>query len=298
MSAVVVPLVPAIAIRRMLYATDFSAASNAALPLVAALARRYGSEVYVVNIRSALPYTMATPEAVCVIESQGEREARAAMDEVLRSPDLEGLCTRVIVETGEPAEELKRAARDYDIDLAVLGTHGRSGLMRLLMGSISEELLRSLDCPVATVGPHFSQTRITPDMIKTILYPTDLSLESRAAFPYVASLAVEYRARIVLLHTILPGNAVTSIALETAALARREMQRMFTSEVDPRSQFETVVDFGDPTQRILESAHEYRAGLIAFGVQPASTASTHFRNTVAYRVVLNADCPVLTCRSG
>jgi nucleotide-binding universal stress UspA family protein len=296
MQAVVVPIVPAITIKRILYATDFSAASSAALPVVTAIARRYGAGVYVAHVRSPLPYTMATPEAVCVIESRHEREARVAMDQVLHSPEMQGLATSAIVETGDPAEELKRTVRDYDIDLAVLGTHGRTGLMRLLMGSIAEELFRSLNCPVLTVGPNCPR-KIPVETLNPILYPTDLSPASRAAFPYVASLAVEYRAKIILFHTISARDAVSSIAMETATLARKEVQRMFSSEIDPRSDYEIVIDFGDATDRILDCAREYRAGLIAFGVRRAEEIITHLRETVAYRLVLNAGCPVLTCRS-
>lgn len=297
MQAVVVPIVPAITINRILYATDFSTASRTALPVVAALARRYHSEVYLANVRSPLPYTMATPEAVCVVEKKREHEARTAMERLLESPEMQGLAKSVIVEAGEPVEELKRAVRDYKIDLAVVATHGRTGLMRLLMGSLAEELLRSLECPVLAVGPRFVN-RLAPSdgRITTILCPTDLSPESRAAFPYASSLAMEYRAKIILLHTISARDARASAALETASLARKKMQRMFCTEIDPRCDFEIVVDFGDAAEQILACAHEYQADLIAFGVRAANEASTHFRNTTAYRVILNAECPVLTCR--
>lgn len=296
MNAVVIPIIPSIAIRRILYPTDFSPASKAALPVVAAVARRYRSEVYVANVRSALPYTMPTPEAVCSIENKREREARSEMNSIVHSPEMKDLAVSVIAETGDPAEELMRMVRDYDIDLAVVGTHGRTGMMRLLMGSLAEELFRNLQCPVLTVGPHLAKRHVAPGEIKTILCPTDLSSDSRAVFPLVASLALEYKARIVLLHTIAVHNALSSIALETASLARREILRMFVPEIDPRCEYEIIVDFGDPAERILCCASECHADLIAFGVRQAGEASTHFRNTVAYKVILEAECPVLTSR--
>lgn len=297
MQAVVVPIVPAIAIRRILYATDFSSASKKALAVVGAIARRYHSQVYIANVCSPLPYTMATPEAVCIVERKREQESLAAVDRLLHSPELEGVAASSLTETGDPAQELKRAVRDHNIDLTVLGTHGRTGLMRLLMGSVAEELFRSLACPVLTVGPRFVNRLTPPDReIHTILYATDLSSESKAAFSYAASLAVEYQAKIVLLHSIPARNALSSIFRETVALARNSMQRMFCSEIDPRCDFQFVVDFGEPAERILACAREFHAGLIAFGVKPAGEASTHLRNTVAYRVILDAECPVLTCR--
>jgi len=297
MQAVVVPIVPAIAIRRILYATDFSSAAKKALPIVGAIARRYHSQVYIANVCSPLPYTMVTPEAVCIMERKREQESLAALDGLLHSPELDGVAATALTKTGDPAQELKFVVRDHNIDLAVLGTHGRTGLMRMLMGSVAEELFRNLECPVLTVGPRFANRLAPGDReIGTIIYPTDLSSRSKAAFRYAVSLAVEYQAQIVLLHTIPARNALSSIATETAALARSSVKRLFCSDIDPRCDFQIVVDFGEPAERILACAREFQAGLIAFGVKTAGEASAHFRSTVAYRVILNTESAVLTCR--
>ncbi len=297
MSAVVVPIVPRVEIKRILYATDFSAASRAALPIVCALARRYQSQIFVENVRPPLPYAVAAPEAACLAENRRERETREEMDKILHSEEMKGLRATLLVKTGDPAEELQCAVRDYDIDLAVVGTHGRSGLLRLLMGSLAEELFRNLPCPVLTVGPHLAKRFEHPAAIKTIVCATDLSPESHIVFPLVASLAAEYRARIVLVHVIPSQEALSNKGLELAGKRRKEIQRMFCGDVDPRCCFEVVVDFGEASERILSCAHEYQADLIAFGVRQASDATTHFRHTVAYNVALEAECPVLTYRS-
>lgn len=296
MNAAIIPIVPAIQLKRILYPTDFSEAARSALPIASAIARRYGAEVYAANVRPRLPYTMYSPEALCALDNKREHEAREEMSKLVHARELEGVATSVVVETGDPAEELTRMVRDHDIDLAVLATHGK-GLMRLLMGSLAEELFRGLAIPVLTVGPRLHPRFANLEGIKTILYPTDLSAESRAALPYVASLAAEYRARIVVLHVIASSGALSASALELAARARGQMKRFFCGEIDPRCQVELVVDFGDAPERILHAAREYHADLLAFGVQRAGEASTHFRNTVAYQVVLQADCPVLTWRA-
>jgi nucleotide-binding universal stress UspA family protein len=178
-----------------------------------------------------------------------------------------------------------------------LATHGRKGLMRLLMGSLAEELFRNLSIPVLTVGPRLHPRFANLETIKTILYPTDLSPESRAALPYVASLAAEYHARVVVLNVIPRNGALSGSVLEMAAKSRAQMKRLFCGEIDPRCQVELMVDFGDSPERILHMAQECNADLLAFGVHRGGEASTHFRNTVAYQVVLQAECPVLTCRA-
>jgi len=201
-----------------------------------------------------------------------------------------------VVKTGDPAEELGRMVRDLKIDLVVLATHGRKGVMRFLMGSLAEELFRNLPVPVLTVGPQLSERFAAIKTLKTVLYPTDLSAESQAAFPFVAALAAEYRSKIVLLHVISGAHALEAKALDLAARARGQMQKLFSGEIDPRCQVEMVVDFGDTAERILHAAREFHADVVALGVLPAGEASTHFRKTVAYKVVLEAECPVLTAR--
>ena len=295
-SAVVIPIVPDIAVKRILYATDFSQASLAALPLVSAIARKYGSRVFVVNVWTPVPYTMVSPETAGVMQTKDEREAQDQVRQLLNTRELAGLSATAIVKSGIPVQELSQLVRQENIDLAILGTHGRTGIKHLLMGSVAEELFRHLPCPVLTVGPNVSKGLMERCEIKHILFPTDLSDESRAVFPYLASLASECEASLTLLH-VLPSETATNP--DSGSLAdplRREMQSIFSSQIDPRCRAEFIIDFGDTTERILAHAETGRADLIGLGVRKAAEITTHFRNTVSYQVVLQAHCPVLTAR--
>ncbi|HET7871160.1 MAG TPA: universal stress protein [Terriglobales bacterium] len=297
MNAVVVPIVPRIHLKRILYATDFSCSALAALPTVCALARHYGSEVYVQHVSATLPYVMAAPEAICLAEEKSERAIRAEMEKLLRQEPMKGLATKLLISSGDPAEEILRAVRDNEIDLAVAATHGRTGFMRLLMGSLAEELFRILPCPMLTVGPHLDQRFQRPEAVRKIVCAMDLSAESRAVFPVVASLAAEFRAGIVLVHVLpLPERAHDGW-LELAGTKRKELERMFASEVDPRCRLEVCVDFGDPAERVLACAAAHRADVIALGVRPAGPLAQHLRTTTPYKLIMGSQCPVLTCRA-
>ena len=296
--AVVIPIVPDIAVKRILYATDFSEASLAALPLVSTIANKYGSHVFVVNIWTPVIYTMVSPEAAGLLQRKDERENQAKARQLLNTKELAGLSATAIVKSGSPAEELSRLVHEKNIDLAILGTHGRTGLKHLLMGSVAEALFRNLPCPVLTVGPNVSMRSMEATGIKHVLFPTDLSDESRAVFPYLASLASEYKALLTLLHVLPIETATNPDAISLAEPLRKEMQNIFSPQIDPRCQAEFIVDFGDTTERILAHAEAGRADFIGLGVRKAGEITTHFRNTVAYRVVLQAQCPVLTsCQS-
>jgi nucleotide-binding universal stress UspA family protein len=291
--AVLVPITPAIELGRILYATDFSEASLVALPLVSTIARKYRSRVFVTHIWTPYPYTMVTPETAADLDIRDENEARARASALLTTPELKGLPATVVLESGNPTAELNRLVREQDIDLVIVSTHGRTGFKHLLMGSVAEELFRSLPCPVLTVGPNVSKRSLDITEIRHILFPTDLSDESRTVFPYLASLAAEYRAALTLLSVLPIETAMNADAKNLPEPLQKEMQKIFSPHIDPRSPAEFLVDFGDTAERILAHAEAANADLIGLGVRRAPEITTHFRNTVAYRVLLGAHCPVL-----
>jgi nucleotide-binding universal stress UspA family protein len=295
-STVVVPVASAIELQRVLFATDFSDASLAALPLVSTIAHKYRARVFAVNISTSISYAMVSPEAAVALQHRDELEARSKVKDLLNTGDLAGLSTTAIVRSGFPAEEIERFVREQKIDLAILGTHGRTGMKHLLMGSVAEELFRHLPCPVFTIGPNVSKASMLVTDVRHILFPTDLSDESQAVFPYLASLASQYKASLTLLHVLPVETAKNPDARSLAEPLRNEMQNIFASYMDPECPAEYIIDFGDTAERILAHAESGRADLIGLGVRKASEITTHFRNTVAYRVVLQAHCPVLTSR--
>ena len=186
--------------------------------------------------------------------------------------------------------------REHKIDLAILGTHGRTGMKHLIIGSVAEELFRHLPCPVLTVGPNVSKASMQATDIRHILFPTDLSDESRAVFPYLVSLASQYKASITLVHVLPVETATNPMPSPWRSRCARRCRTSFLPIWIRDCPAEFIIDFGDTAERILAHAESGRADLIGLGVRKAGQITTHFRNTVAYRVVLQAHCPVLTAR--
>jgi nucleotide-binding universal stress UspA family protein len=298
MSAVAIPILPAIRLKNILYATDFSEASRAALPVVATIARKYGSQVFAAHVWAPQPYTMVSREELSLLDGKEESDAREVLESFVRIKELEGISVTPLVTCGDAARELGRMVRQKHIDLAILSTHGRTGFKRLLLGSVAEELFRSLPCPVLTVGPHVSTRFATQTEVKEVLFPTDLSIESGDVFPYLASLAAESVAHITLLHVVPGEDRRHPSAMDEHDSLRSAMQRMFCPKIDPRCQVKLVVEAGDPVERILAHSRSDKADLIGFGVRKAGEISTHFRSSVPYKVVLEAECPVLTSHLG
>ena len=209
----------------------------------------------------------------------------------------QGIVSKSIVRPGNPVEELERIVLEEEIDLAVLSTHGRMGMKSLVMGSVAEAFFRNVPCPVLTIGPHLDARFHNMTEIHNILFPTDLSTSSRAVFPYLTSLAHEFDARITVLYELPPDTENNPEAIDLAEPLRQQTIRTFGPQISLRCDSDFVINAGSTAEKILAQSATRHADLIGFGVRKAGEITTHFRNTVAYRVLLNATCPVLTCCS-
>ena len=141
--------------KRIVCATDFSDASEAAIVEAQQLAAALGAEIVLLHVTSEAPLwseTVYTPAVRRVFEGQ-RAWAAAGLDARIVALAGAGVPARARVETGVAWEEILRVARDEQADLIVIGTHGRTGLNRLLLGSVAERVLREAWCPVLTVRP-------------------------------------------------------------------------------------------------------------------------------------------------
>jgi nucleotide-binding universal stress UspA family protein len=237
---------------------------------------------------------MVPPEVIAVLDRQSEHAARAELDKLAQAHVFDGMEVEPLVRCGRPAEEIGRLAAQHKIDLAVMSTHGRTGFKHRVLGSVAEEAMRTLPCPVLTVGPRLAARFSQLKSIDNILFPTDFSAESMAVFPYLASLAHEYQSRLTILHVLSPETAGVHDREGVGEQLRRKMERALEKEISPRCCAEFVIDFGEPAETILAHAHRVQADLIGLGVRGWTDIAKHFRETVAYRILAEAECPVLT----
>ena len=142
-----------IVFQRILVPTDFSDESRAALAYGAALAETFGASLHVLHVLQAI----VAPEAVPVqyesrqLEAAVEATAWEELRGLLAGDEYARLQATLAIEWGTPASEIIRYAREHEIDLIVMGTHGRGGLKRLILGSVAESAVRGAPCPVLTI---------------------------------------------------------------------------------------------------------------------------------------------------
>lgn len=142
-------------LRRLLIPTDFSKFSANALAYAAAFAEKFGAELHLLHVVQS--YAMLVPDSLNVVPPVGPSveeltvAVRAALDRAVQENNLERFTVHREVREGSPFYEIIQYAKEKDVDLIVMGTHGHSGLVHVLLGSVTEKVVRKAPCPVLTV---------------------------------------------------------------------------------------------------------------------------------------------------
>lgn len=200
----------------VLFATDFSPAAAHAIPFIKKIARHFESSLVALHVKPPVVNPMTQPATWPVDLEAAKEFAKEHREELLDT--FAGINTEVLIEEGDIQSCLDKAIQKYNTDLVIIGTRGRTGLAKVLLGSVAEEIFRTVPGPVLTVGPHSDSFRAN---IREILFAADFASEAPAAVAYAVSLAQEFHARLTMLHVVperKPGELVSwSDLLETAA---------------------------------------------------------------------------------
>jgi nucleotide-binding universal stress UspA family protein len=285
--------------RNILFATDFSQAAAQAIPYVKRIAKHYDAALVALHIRPPAVNIMTEPgswpkdiEAAKAEDAQHRNELLDAFSEIRTNVQIE--------EGGTIQSRLQAAIEKNSIDLVVIGTRGRTGLGKVLLGSVAEEIFRTVTCPVLTVGPHSDSSQSANGEFREILYATDLTSEAPAAAAHAVSLAQEFQARLILLHVIPEQEAGDLVSASDVTRAAQELLRkLVPEEAQVWCKPEYIVERGNPADRILEFARQRESDLIVLGVKEETGvpgAATHLPIATAHKVVSRATCPVLTVR--
>ncbi|MFB3814759.1 MAG: universal stress protein [Terriglobales bacterium] len=299
MAAAAPKFVPSLKLRNILFATDFSPCSENALPYARVLAQRFGSTIHVLHVLPPEAPSAVPMDRAPLLDEQRQVADNQMSRLLLRQP-LKNVTHEVLIERGPLWHVLEAVIKDRQIDLIVLGTHGRRGLKKLVLGSVAEEIFRRATCPVLTIGPHVVPDGVADGRIDCVLYATDFSHGSMHALPYAVGLARENHSRIVLLHVLPCIDEVAPQALDNITEScRQQLLNLLPPAMAQACHPEAVVLFGAAAEAILRIAAEQRARLIVMGARrrPMVPALVHLPWATAHRVVCEAPCPVLTVRS-
>lgn len=300
----------ALSVKNVLFATDFSSSSDAALPYAAAICRHFGSALHIAHVLSDTSVLMMTGGVDYVSLSTIYEDAHAEAKEKLEriSSHVEGLPHHIYVRHGQVWENLAGLVDEEKIDLIVLGTHGRSGLGKLLLGSVAENILRHAPCPVLTVGPKVSGGAKLPAFenhcrevapveleLKQIVFATNFAQNSACVAQEAVSLAEEFSSRLTLLHVI---EDYTQLGSRPGPMEDgvRRLHDLIPGNAALQYSPEILLEFGSAWKSILKAAADRAADLIVLGARSNQAVGTTHLPSTAQHVLAQAQCPVLTIR--
>jgi nucleotide-binding universal stress UspA family protein len=283
-----------VSLRNILFATDFSSASDLAASYARALALNFRSAVEIVHVFDPSKVTSYV-EAILGVPVKDRRQVVNDTLEQLRSEFASaGIEARSSSpEAHRPQAALLKLSKEHDADLIVAGTHSRWGFERLAIGSTAEELIRNAVCPVLTVGPHATPAPDGPLVFRTIVYATDFSVEAAKAAAYALSFAQDSGGHLYFCH-VAQAEATAGERKSLDTRFKADLKRMIPESSYEWCTPETVVEHGDAAAGILNLAERVHADLIVLGARNASFWLTHIEHGLTPDLLAEATCPVMT----
>jgi nucleotide-binding universal stress UspA family protein len=299
-------------INHVLCPVDFSDFSRRALDHAIAVAKWYGCRLTVMYVHHvplpglalASPLAPATVEGLVLSPAQRE-QLQQELRTFISADALGSLAVELSIAEGDVADEI--LAQAQSADMVVMGTHGRSGFEHLVLGSVTEKLLRKVACPMLTIPRATADaTDTVPALFHHIVAAVDFSEASLHALTFAVSLAEEADAHLTLLHVIdLPPELEAWIAESEQGRTHLEQWRqgsmkrlhgLVPDEARTYCHVDERVETGQAYRQVLRVAAERRAGLIVIGAHGRGVVERMFVGSTAQHVVRQAVCPVLTIR--
>ncbi len=298
-------------VRRILFPTDFSTCADHALSWALLLARRWEAELHLfhaVVLHEHDPHNPAhhLPDAGEIV-AHLQRTAATAMRAELENRGVAGI---EIVHAHEraplPAPAILEYAADHGVDLVVMGTHGRRGLGHLLLGSVTEEVVRKAPCPVLTVRPDGHDEQAEVALPSRVLAAVDFSEHSPAVVGAARFVAGSGDAELSLLHVVeeqihpafyaVGRTSLLELHPEIRDTSVREMRRLLGDDGADVADVSTNVVEGRPAVEIVRFAEDHGSELVVVGSRGLTGVEHALLGSVADRVIRTAPCPVLVAR--
>lgn len=295
-------------LKNIIATTDFSEYSRFTVPYGVELAREFGAKLYVCHVVD-LPPTALYGEAIWDPQfgkDQLMAKTREEMEGLMKDHSIEW---EPLVVSGFTADEIELLAKEKSADLVISATHGRSGLKRLVMGSVTERLMRRLTCPLLVVRSSAQAEGIEAKAkvkFSKILVGCDFSPDSTLALEYGMSLAQQFQSELHLVHVIEPSVYKDMLKLKTApGLAENEdlrvelkakMEGLIPEEARYWCTPQITLLAGQPHEELVKYALVNDINLLVMGFRGHGLVETMFLGSSTARAVRSAVCPVLSVR--
>ncbi len=286
--------------RRILCPTDFSEFSDLAYRYALSIACHYRARLFVQHVVELWRHpeaNFAPPRYYDEFRGHLLHRGEEELQKFVKSHADSEIQPERMVGQGMAADSILALADAEKVDLIIMGTHGRRGFDRLMVGSVTERVLREASCPVLAVhraSPDSLSSREQQDLahLNRILFCTDFSENSQRAFGRALSLTAEYNAELTLLHVLedIPGGSSLE---EATATAMEQLDKLIPPERPKAGRIKAMVRIGSPYQQIIQLAMEARTDVVIMAVRGRGALNLAVFGSTTYRTIQLGPCPVL-----
>jgi nucleotide-binding universal stress UspA family protein len=279
--------------RRVLLATDFSRASEAAFATAIRICEQMDAKLTILHVfeyadTNSLEYGVGGQYLL-----QLRHEAFCSLDRSLKAAQKANITAEAIMKGGAPGLSILNAIELHGIDLAILGTNALHGIERMVFGSTAEEVLRGASCPVLTVGPR-SNSSGGDSKQGPVVFATDFHYTTTGAIRYAQAFCKVTKAPLHCLH-VLPRNCEMNSENIVPQIMTEALQQLASEGGKQMVKPVASISYGSEiSNAIVDYASKQKAGLIVLGVRRSSMIAAHLPAHIAYRIITEAPCPVLT----
>lgn len=282
------------AFNTILIGTDFSASASAASAFAVRLAASLHARLLILHVFENAGAILESAGGVASSLETLLQLDQEKLDNLRQRAKQAGVEVEVIMEYGAASATILNVVAARNVDLVILGTKGLNGLNRSLFGSTAETVVRKAPCPVITVGPHVRDS-VWPNSASPVVFATDFRDTSKEAVRYAISLSQRLG---VPLHCVdvLPQSLAKRESTDIVPLVLTEALHQIVAQCGAKANVPVykVIYGSQVSAAIVNYAKKVNAGFVVLGVKRAPEIASHLPAHIAYRIIAESPCPVLT----
>lgn len=309
--------------KHIMCAVDFSGFAPLILSYGKAMSQEFDSALTICHIVQDTVMLSSHAQAGFSTEEVTAQRIEDAGEAIRFLAEQEQIKAEALVSLGHPADEITRLSKEKEVDLVIAATHGGSGIKRFLVGSVTDRLVKTLECPFLVLhSPARDEDNKVNLPLKRILVGCDFSKDSDLAFRHALSFAQEFEAELHLVHVIKPRTYIpvgpagsidfredhVPMLPEDTPEDETEYQRYLIEQVEKRLSRMvpeesshwctpvTAIRRGEPYQELIDYAMDFHMDMIVLGIRGHSLLDKFLVGSTTDRVISRSDCPVLAVR--
>ena len=279
---------------QVIVATDFTPVSEMAVTYAAALTKRFASKLTVANVVDLSVATRSDEAVIGIPIDTMRKDSAENVENLVNDLALDGVhALGRTLEAHNPAAEIVRLADELSANLLIIGTHSKTGLKKMILGSFAEGVIHHAHCPVVTIGPQ-ARPLAKELPFRTIVFATDLNHDSVQKAAVALTFAKDSLARIYMCHVIAHPPSDLTHSLDLQFSSEKKLKKLIPAAAYEWCSPACTVEYGDVAQHILRLAERTGADLIVLGAQRNTSWFTHLKQGTVAQVLSAANCPVMT----